>query len=135
MGDLDDRDADRVRRRQHRFLIVYGILLFLCPAYAFGFVFVGTLPVAAWIVLALKSGGGGMLGVQIGAWAAVEAVMAFVVGTLAVRASASTRRAMWLLGALLALIAAAQPIYCYDEGVSRSVGACANAVAALWSTL
>jgi len=122
--------VDTVRR----FAIVYATLLLVLPTYVFMFVFVGTLSVAGWIVLATVSNTGAVpiLFIQVAAWMAVEALLASGLTWVANRVSARTRHLAFGVGVICALSAAANPIYCYSEGVQTASGGCTNAVAAFW---
>ena len=113
-----------------RFAIIYGILLLVLPAWVFMFVSVGTLSVAGWLVLAVLGDGGPILLIQIAVWMAVEALLAGGLTWAASRVNTRTRQVALAVGAICALTAAASPIYCYFEGVQRSVGTCTNAIAA-----
>jgi hypothetical protein len=118
------------------FIIAYAVLLSVCPTFMFMFVWVGTLSVAAWMSLSLRTDvvGGPLFALQVVAWATIEALVAFAFAAVATRVGASTRRWILFLGVMVALIAATRPIYCYFEGVNESRGACTSAISALWAT-
>ena len=112
------------------FAIIYGVLLLVFPAYVFMFVVVGTLSVAAWVVVALGTNLGldRSLAEWLAAWMAIEGLLAFGLAWVASRIGARTRRFAAVLGIVCTLSAAASPLYCYVQGVQEARGACTNAL-------